>query len=122
MVLDAIYKGNGIYNEMGMQVICLVQMGRNQNLVTVSPETLRQFQTNFVGKLRRGLTGSKRLVAVVGKGSTFFTKAPFHHEHFLSGGIRMTIDSRNEAKHDGLFLVPYLLGRFPLLHSIADNI
>ena len=97
-------------------------MGRYQYLVTVPPQPLRQLQTNFVGKLRRGLTGSKGLVAVVGKSSTFLTKAPFHQEHFLSGGIRVAIDSRNKAEHDGLFLVSHLLGRFPLLHSIADNI
>ena len=122
VVLDAIHKGNGVYNKVGMQVVCLVQMGCYQYLVAVPPQPLCQLDSNFMGKLRGSFSRGKGLVAVVGKRSAFLAKASLDHEHFFPCGIRVAVDTRNKAEHDGLLFISAFLDGFPLLHRVIDNV
>ena len=59
---------------------------------------------------------------MVGKRSAFLAKASLDHEHFLPCCIRVAVDTRNKAEHDGLFLIAAFLDGFPLLHRVIDNV
>jgi len=86
VVLDSVHKRNGVQDEMIVQVVFFVKVGRHNHLIAVAPKTGSELHSDFVGHFGGGLSGSERLIAVVGHRPVFLAKPLFHGKHFITGG------------------------------------
>ena len=122
VVLDAVYEGNRIENEMVVQMMSLVQMSSHQHLVLFTPQLLRQGKADLMGQLRCGLAGGKALIAVVGHGPVLLSEPLFHSHHLIAGSRRTAIHPGNKLPHDRFAFAFHRCACFLLLDSILNHI
>ena len=122
MVLDSVYEGNRIENEMVVQMIFLVQMGSHQHLVFFTPQLFCQGKADLMGQLRRGLAGGKALIAVVGHSPVLLSETLFYRYHLIAGRRGAAIHPGNKLPHDRFAFAFHRLACFLLLDGILDHI
>ena len=97
-------KGDGIYNKMIMDIICVKVCGNN-NFILVSPHPPCGFQPDFVRFFGRGFAGLEALVAVVRYISAHFPEAFFCCRHTLICPLCVAVDAADIHTLIGLFVI-----------------
>lgn len=121
VVFDTVNERNGVQNEMIVQVIFFVKVGRHDHLIAAAPQTGSQPFADLVRHFGGGLAGGKRLIAVIGHRPVFFPEPLFYSKHFITGGRWRAVDSAYKAVNHRTILVIGLLRLFGI-DGIADNI
>ena len=123
VIFDTIQKGHRIQHKVVVQMIRFIQMGGHDHLIPVAPELPGQLQADLMSNLRRGLAGSKGLIAMIGHRAVLLSKAALDRQHFLSGRTRVTVDAGDKLAQDFLALMVcrYSFG-FLLIDRILDHI
>jgi len=99
-----------------------VQVGGYKHLIAVSPEPLRQLDSNFMGNFWSGLAGSKGLVAVVSNDTILFPVEFLDLLHLHFCGIGMAVDAGHKSLNHFLS-VPHLgLTGLALLDGVVNDI
>ena len=119
--LDPIHKGNGVDNEVVVQVVFMVKVRGDKHLIPISPKALRQLDADLMGDLRGGLAGGKGLIPMVSHGAVFFTIAPFDRHHLFAGCAGEAIDAGHKALQDFRIVTRLLLG-LVAVHGVFDHV
>ena len=93
-------KGDGIYNKMIMDIVCIKVCGNN-NFILVSPHPPCGFHADFVRFFGRGFAGLKALVAVV----RHIPEAFFRCRHTLIRPLCVAVDAADIHTLVGLFAI-----------------
>ena len=120
MKLDPVHKGNGINDEMTVQMVFLIQMGSDQHLIFLAPKLPCQPDRDFMGNLRSGFTGSKALIAVIGHRAVLLAEAFLYRQHFFPCSGGQTVDAGDKVLQEYSILI--LQPRLFLIGGIRDHV
>ena len=118
---DPVHKGNGVDNEVVVQVVFMVKVRGDKHLIPISPKALRQLDADLMRDFRGGFSGGKGLIPMIGHGAVLFTIAPFGRHHLLAGGAGKAVDAGHKALQDFRILTRLLLG-LVAVHGVFDHI
>ena len=121
VVLDAVRKGYGVDDKVIVQMIFFVKVGGDDHLIAVAPKPGRQLYADLMRQLRRGLSGGKGLIAVIGHRAVLLAEPFLHRQHFVTGGGGRAVDARHEAVERCVVLTACFL-RFFRIDGVADHI
>ena len=102
-------------------MIFFVKVGSDDHLIAVAPKSLRQLYADLMCQFRRGLTGGKGLIAVIGHRAVLLTEPLFHRQHFVTGSGGRAVDARHKAVERCTVLAARFL-RFLRIDGVADHI
>ena len=102
--LCAVLEGHRIYNKVAMHIVG-VQVDGNEHLIFVAPHPPCGFLADGECLLRRDLTLTEVLNAVVSDHLATQTESPLHGDHFGIGVLRRAIDTSHEHFAVGLVVV-----------------
>ena len=123
-VLLSVHKGNGIENDVAVQVRP-VNMGGNDNLVFVPQQTLGKLHTGGVGLVRCYLAGGVGMNNVIAEDAALFVPAFFGSAHIRQRGGRFAVNARDKpVRLCRVFCIGQCIGkaRLFLVQHIVDAV
>ena len=82
-------------------MVLLIQMGGDQHLIFFAPQLPGQLHADLMGQLRRGLTGSKGLIPMIGNDAVLLAEALLDRQHLIPCRCRQTVDTADQLAQYG---------------------